>query len=60
MRGDEWGEGEGEARGEELMRRGDSVALAREPWGGAQAILRDGDVFHAGSDPRKDGVALAW
>ena len=43
----------------ELMRRG-HLALAREPWGGAQAILRDGDVFHAGSDPRKDGVALAW
>ena len=44
----------------ELMRRGHPVALAREPWGGAQAILRDNDVFHAGSDPRKDGVALAW
>ena len=44
----------------ELMRRGHPVALAREPWGGAQAILRDGCVLHAGSDPRKDGVALAW
>ena len=44
----------------ELIRRGHPVAVAREPWGGAQAILRNGDVLHAGSDPRKDGAALAW
>ncbi len=44
----------------ELIRRGHPVAVAREPWGGAQAILRQEDVFHAGSDHRKDGTALAW
>ncbi len=44
----------------ELIRRGHPVAIATEPWGGAQAILREDGVLHAGSDPRKDGVALAW
>jgi gamma-glutamyltranspeptidase/glutathione hydrolase len=44
----------------ELIRRGHPVAIAHEPWGGAQAILRDEDILQAGSDHRKDGAALAW
>jgi gamma-glutamyltranspeptidase/glutathione hydrolase len=44
----------------ELARRGHQLAeLDRSSAGGAQAILRDGDVLRGASDPRKDGVALA-
>ncbi|MFR9753043.1 gamma-glutamyltransferase [Nocardia sp. 004] len=41
---------------------GHRVERARIPHGGGQAILmdRDNGVLHAGSDPRKDGCALAY
>jgi gamma-glutamyltranspeptidase/glutathione hydrolase len=43
----------------ELARRGHAVAeLDRFSAGGAQAILRDGDLLRGASDPRKDGLAL--
>jgi gamma-glutamyltranspeptidase/glutathione hydrolase len=29
-------------------------------FGGGQVILRDGDAYVAGSDPRKDGQALGY
>ena len=29
-------------------------------FGGAQLVLRDGDHYIAGSDPRKDGCAVAF
>lgn len=44
---------------EELERRGHPVRTAGVPFGGAQAIMPVNGVLHAGSDPRKDGVALA-
>jgi gamma-glutamyltranspeptidase/glutathione hydrolase len=44
----------------DLIGRGHAVSMAHLPWGGAQAILAQEGVLHAGSDPRKDGLALAW
>ncbi len=45
----------------ELAAMGHQVARPQDPLGGAQAILigRDG-VLAAGSDPRKDGIALGY
>lgn len=42
-----------------LIARGHPVRVANISWGGAQAIMPVGGVLHAGSDSRKDGVALA-
>lgn len=42
-----------------LSDRGHPVLPAGLPWGGAQAIMPVNGVLHAGSDPRKDGAALA-
>ena len=50
----------------ELARRGHRLVpvdgLARTAFGGGQIILRDPDtgVLMGGSDPRKDGCAVAW
>jgi gamma-glutamyltranspeptidase/glutathione hydrolase len=44
----------------ELVARGHPVRMAGMAWGGAQAILGEGGAWHAGSDPRKDGCALAY
>ena len=44
-----------------LAERGYRVAVAREPVGGGQAVLRRADgVFEAASDARKDGFAVAF
>lgn len=45
-----------------LVARGHAVRRAEEPWGGGQAILlaQGGAVLAAGSDPRKDGNAIAY
>lgn len=43
----------------DLAAMGHDVTIPDTPLGGAQAILM-GDVLHAGSDPRKDGVALGY
>lgn len=42
-----------------LAERGHPIHTADLAWGGAQAIMPVGGVLYAGSDPRKDGVALA-
>ncbi|HEY4168978.1 MAG TPA: gamma-glutamyltransferase, partial [Reyranella sp.] len=42
-----------------LSALGHPVMTAGLPYGGAQAIMPVGGVLHAGSDPRKDGAALA-
>jgi gamma-glutamyltranspeptidase/glutathione hydrolase len=42
-----------------LSARGHPVLTAGLPWGGGQAIMPVNGVLHAGSDPRKDGLALA-
>ncbi|MGN6486779.1 MAG: gamma-glutamyltransferase family protein [Devosia sp.] len=42
-----------------LAELGHPIAVADLAYGGAQAIMPVGGVLHAGSDPRKDGVALA-
>lgn len=42
-----------------LSALGHPIATAGVPFGGAQAIMPVNGVLHAGSDPRKDGVALA-
>ncbi len=44
----------------ELLSRGHPVRMADMAWGGGQAIMPVNGVLHAGSDPRKDGVALAY
>ncbi len=46
---------------EELARRGHPIRPCDAPWGGGQAILVDHvrGIYSAGSDPRKDGCALA-
>lgn len=44
---------------EELVRRGHPVVEAGISYGGAQAIMPVNGVLFAGSDPRKDGLALA-
>lgn len=46
---------------EDLAARGHPIKPADMPWGGGQAILfdRDRGILCAGSDPRKDGCALA-
>ncbi|WP_404301013.1 gamma-glutamyltransferase family protein [Alicycliphilus denitrificans] len=45
------------ARGHEVtVEAGDGVFA----FGGAQLVLRQGDVYIAGSDPRKDGCAVAF
>lgn len=44
----------------QLAAMGHPIREATIPWGGGQAILRAGGVLHAGSDARKDGVALAY
>ncbi len=43
-----------------LLERGHPVRMANMPWGGGQAIMPIAGVLHAGSDPRKDGLALAY
>lgn len=45
----------------ELAAMGHRVVEAEEPLGGGQAILiGEGGVLSAGSDPRKDGIALGY
>lgn len=44
---------------EGLANRGHPIQTAGLAWGGAQAIMPVSGVLYAGSDPRKDGVALA-
>lgn len=48
----------------QLLRRGHRVRIEADPvmFGGGQMIWRDPDtgVYIAGSEPRKDGLALAW
>jgi len=43
-----------------LIERGHPVRMADMAWGGGQAIMPVASVLHAGSDPRKDGAALAY
>lgn len=45
-----------------LKERGHAVRVAQRPFGGGQAILIDAETgfLVAGSDPRKDGLALGW
>lgn len=45
-----------------LVARGHAVRDAERPHGGGQAIVidRQGGFLIAGSDPRKDGLALGW
>lgn len=49
---------------EALRARGHEVVLERTDaafgFGGAQIVMRAGDGYVAGSDPRKDGQALGW
>ncbi|WP_046113772.1 gamma-glutamyltransferase family protein [Aquincola tertiaricarbonis] len=48
----------------ELQRRGHEVTIETGSgvfaFGGAQLVLKHGDVYVAGSDPRKDGQAVAF
>ena len=55
-------EGVPEAAAQELARRGHPVKRVDSPWGGGQMILLDwkNGTLMAGSDPRKDGCALAY
>jgi len=43
----------------DLAAMGHTVTIPDKPLGGAQAIVL-GDVLQAGSDPRKDGIALGY
>ena len=43
-----------------LVEKGHPVRMANMSWGGGQAIMPVAGVLHAGSDPRKDGAALAF
>jgi gamma-glutamyltranspeptidase/glutathione hydrolase len=43
-----------------LVARGHPARRGETAWGGAQAILRQDGAYHAGSEPRKDGCALAY
>jgi gamma-glutamyltranspeptidase/glutathione hydrolase len=45
-----------------LSRRGHRIGAGSGAWGGYQGILIDPDsgVLIAGSDPRKDGLAIGW
>jgi len=48
--------------GDELARKG-HVIVAEDPYwgyGGAQLVLKNGDAWCAASDPRKDGLAVAY
>jgi gamma-glutamyltranspeptidase / glutathione hydrolase len=51
-----------EATAERLVSMGHKVSRAASPHGGSQGVLIDHDAgtLAAGSDPRKDGCALAW
>ena len=55
-------EGIPESAAMELARRGHPVVRADSPWGGGQMIMLDwkNGTLMAGSDPRKDGCALAY
>ncbi len=52
----------GEAAIEALRARGHAIYEEQNslPFGGAQLIVRTGDGYVAGSDPRKDGQAVAY
>ena len=45
-----------------IKARGHDVVASTSPWGGAQVIKIDWDrgVLIAGSEPRKDGMALGF
>jgi len=45
-----------------LLDKGHSLVVVKGKFGGFQGILRDPDtgVYHAGSDPRKDGLAIGF
>ncbi len=47
---------------QKLLDRGHNVSVSAEPrpLGKAQVILRQDGVFMAASEPRADGMALAW
>lgn len=55
-------EGIPEAAAQELARRGHPVTRVDSPWGGGQMIRVDwaNGTYSAGSDPRKDGCAMAY
>jgi gamma-glutamyltranspeptidase / glutathione hydrolase len=55
-------EGVPEAVAQDLARRGHQVKRVDAPWGGGQMIRVDWEngTYSAGSDPRKDGCALAY
>ena len=55
-------EGIPEDAARELARRGHPVKRVSGPWGGGQMIQLDwrSGTYMAGSDPRKDGCALAY
>ena len=48
----------------ELVRHGHEVSVEAGhgvfAFGGAQLVLRDGEHYIAGSDPRKDGCAVGY
>jgi gamma-glutamyltranspeptidase/glutathione hydrolase len=46
---------------EELIKRGHNIQMAPESaFGKGQVILQQGDTFIAASEPRADGLALAY
>ena len=47
---------------QKLADRGHEISISTNPWlfGKGQIIFKHGEVFVAGSEPRADGMALAW
>ena len=47
---------------QKLADRGHEISISTNPWlfGKGQIILKQGEVFVAASEPRADGMALAW